>query len=151
MESSSSSSSSSCASSSVAAAGNRGGVREGWTESAASKLLGEECDRREMERGRDFTTFVDQGEAGKAQEGGVVSEPQRPEKGCWICDKVGKGLQTCNHYGVARYCSKECQRTGWKGGHKKECKSLASSRSALEAETAGGMLMSSLLEKLNQE
>jgi hypothetical protein len=39
---------------------------------------------------------------------------------CEMC--AGDGAKLCARCGVARYCSKECQREHWKQSHKSECK-----------------------------
>lgn len=38
---------------------------------------------------------------------------------CRVC--ADDGEQVCKQCKVARYCSKDCQRTDWKNGHKQEC------------------------------
>lgn len=46
---------------------------------------------------------------------------------CNVCNSnavADSKLMTCAGCGVPKYCSKECQRAGWKSGHKKMCKEL---------------------------
>ena len=38
---------------------------------------------------------------------------------CRVC--ADDGEKVCVRCKVARYCSPECQKTDWKGGHKQEC------------------------------
>jgi surface protein len=40
------------------------------------------------------------------------------------CEKAG--INRCSACGVIKYCSKECQKAGWKAGHKTECATLTS-------------------------
>lgn len=44
---------------------------------------------------------------------------------CWACGIEGDEdlqLRVCSACHTARYCSKECQLSHWKRGHKEECK-----------------------------
>jgi len=46
---------------------------------------------------------------------------------CDVCNAkaaAGSKLMTCSGCCVTKYCSKECQRAGWKSGHKQMCKVL---------------------------
>mmetsp|Transcript_16590 Transcript_16590/g.24561 ORF Transcript_16590/g.24561 Transcript_16590/m.24561 type:complete len:538 (-) Transcript_16590:636-2249(-) len=43
---------------------------------------------------------------------------------CWSCDKANIGTMRCKSCKVARYCSKECQRSDWKSDHKGRCKAI---------------------------
>jgi hypothetical protein len=45
-------------------------------------------------------------------------------KECWNCKAVRDKLPLCTRCKVARYCSKDCQKTHWKAGHKDECRCL---------------------------
>jgi len=49
-------------------------------------------------------------------------------------------LQACAACQAVQYCSKECQRVSWNGGHKEQCRLLQQPQQAAEAETqvAGG-------------
>ena len=42
---------------------------------------------------------------------------------CHGCGKEAKrnDLKSCTRCGLARYCSRECQKAHWKAGHKAEC------------------------------
>ncbi|TFY73711.1 hypothetical protein EWM64_g10301, partial [Hericium alpestre] len=53
-----------------------------------------------------------------------VSDVNRGTVFCDICRKqaLKKAFKRCTGCGVVVYCSKECQTTGWKKGHKEECK-----------------------------
>ncbi|KAF9207771.1 hypothetical protein BGZ49_010593 [Haplosporangium sp. Z 27] len=44
---------------------------------------------------------------------------------CYRCSKEQTDLKRCSKCRVATYCSRECQKEGWKA-HKKQCASLAS-------------------------
>ncbi|TFY74536.1 hypothetical protein EWM64_g9477 [Hericium alpestre] len=52
-----------------------------------------------------------------------VSDVNRGTVFCDICRKqaLKKAFKRCTGCGVVVYCSKECQTTGWKKGHKEEC------------------------------
>ncbi|KAJ3296750.1 hypothetical protein HDU79_005752 [Rhizoclosmatium sp. JEL0117] len=57
-------------------------------------------------------------------------------RGCWGCGKDqtadGGKLLKCVKCGEAQYCSRECQVTGWKGGHKEECARIVAAKAARE-------------------
>ena len=42
-----------------------------------------------------------------------------------VSEAAGAGLMRCTKCRRRIYCSKECQKAGWKGGHKQECTALA--------------------------
>lgn len=48
-------------------------------------------------------------------------------------DGVAK-LKRCMGCASVHYCSEECQRAGWEGGHRKECKRLKSAKAAKQAQ-----------------
>ena len=58
-----------------------------------------------------------------AARGGGCSHP-----GCGqligVSEAAGAGLMRCTKCRQRTYCSKECQKAGWKGGHKQECERL---------------------------
>ena len=58
-----------------------------------------------------------------AARGGGCSHP-----GCGqligVSEAAGAGLMRCTKCRRRIYCSKECQKAGWKGGHKQECERL---------------------------
>ena len=58
-----------------------------------------------------------------AARGGGCSHP-----GCGqligVSEAAGAGLMRCTKCRRRIYCSKECQKAGWTGGHKQECKRL---------------------------
>ena len=41
-----------------------------------------------------------------------------------VSEAAGAGLMRCTRCRQRTYCSKACQKAGWKGGHKQECKRL---------------------------
>ena len=57
----------------------------------------------------------------------------KADERCDVCHAYGEGrakLMTCSGCKVTKYCSKACQRAGWKAGHKQMCvmlKSIATS------------------------
>ena len=55
--------------------------------------------------------------------------PLKQKTACAHCGKVpgpaDPGLQLCGRCRGARYCSPECQRAAWKGGHKQACQAPA--------------------------
>ena len=58
-----------------------------------------------------------------AQHSGGCSHP-----GCGqligVSEAAGAGLMRCTRCRQRTYCSKACQKAGWKGGHKQECQRL---------------------------
>eukprot|EP00797_Seminavis_robusta_P023028 Sro373_g129050.1 n/a (335) ;mRNA; r:45518-46522 len=73
---------------------------------------------------------------------------------CWECDKYFEGVQKCTGCKAARYCSSECQKKSWKGGHKTKCKILEKQYQALQsnekviskAVKAGSIALSSTIQ-----
>jgi hypothetical protein len=54
-----------------------------------------------------------------------VDEHMSAIRKCWECGTLESPflkLRTCQQCRLALYCSKDCQRAAWKGGHKAECK-----------------------------
>ena len=52
-------------------------------------------------------------------------------RGCAQCGHLGGDqLALCGQCRVVRYCSKECQRKHWKGGHKAACKAVCANLEA---------------------
>ena len=48
----------------------------------------------------------------------------KSDERCDICHAYAEGrtkLMTCSGCGVTKYCSKKCQKAGWKSGHKQMC------------------------------
>ena len=69
-----------------------------------------------------------------------MSSQPTPEATSLICDGCGQPLpaespQACSACCSAFYCGRECQRAGWKAGHKSKCAELAAAR-ALESSPA---------------
>ena len=56
---------------------------------------------------------------------GIKSELNLPDA-CHHCGSVGTKLKLCGKCKQVRYCSQECLKAGWMGGHKEECKWMAS-------------------------
>lgn len=52
---------------------------------------------------------------------------------CWECDKECMDLQKCTACNVASYCSKKCQLTAWRQGHKENCELLRFKQSILDS------------------
>jgi hypothetical protein len=58
--------------------------------------------------------------------------PFRPAKVCAGCGKTGAPKhKLCARCNAARYCSKECQKAHWLGGHKAECAAAAGGEGVL--------------------
>eukprot|EP00899_Mesostigma_viride_P026889 jgi/Mesvir1/7385/Mv19186-RA.1 len=47
---------------------------------------------------------------------------------CWGCEAASSSLQRCGRCRLAQYCSQECQKKHWKGGHREACAKLANQR-----------------------
>ena len=75
-----------------------------------------------------------------AARGGGCSHP-----GCGqligVSEAAGAGLMRCTKCRRRIYCSKECQKAGWKGGHKQECERLR------EGGEAGGGIGAAVLQE----
>ena len=52
---------------------------------------------------------------------------------CSLCKTAGKALKACSQCSVSAYCSKQCQVSHWKSGHKKECGSASAAPRAEQA------------------
>lgn len=55
---------------------------------------------------------------------GVQNGWDLARKKCWECGQENEKVYKCSKCCAARYCSKECQRTSWKSGHKEACADL---------------------------
>lgn len=57
-----------------------------------------------------------------------IQTPWRRTKRCWNCaarNSNSASLRVCEGCGVARFCSKHCQKVDWKGEHRYICKEVA--------------------------
>ncbi len=69
---------------------------------------------------------------GGEAETNISTTPDKGESTCCVCSSVdtdlhaeGKTLYLCAGCQTAKYCSVECQRKDWKGGHKMKCNQIA--------------------------
>jgi len=77
-------------------------------------------------------------------------EPVAPDNPpCDCCGKLWTGIHACAVCQSAFYCSKECQRTAWKQGHKKECKHLQA-KAKTTAERVVNTMMDTKLSSLER-
>ena len=96
----------------------------------------------------------DRNGSGMAARGGGCSHP-----GCGqligVSEAAGAGLMRCTKCRRRIYCSKECQKAGWKGGHKQECERLregAEARGGSGGAAEGGQgALDGELERLRRE
>jgi len=65
---------------------------------------------------------------------------------CEECGKTEGKLRLCTRCRQVRYCSTECQRKAWVGGHKDQCGSSNSSQSAAAAKPLSDETRRALLE-----
>jgi hypothetical protein len=72
-----------------------------------------------------------------------IADLKEKANSCSCCGEKDVDLQVCSLCHTVQYCSRECQIKHWKkGGHKQECKRLASERDdtvVLEKPAPGGM------------
>ena len=82
-----------------------------------------------------------------AARGGGCSHP-----GCGqligVSEAAGAGLMRCTRCRRRTYCSKECQKAGWKGGHKQECERLREGAEAGRGGSGGAAAQEALLAAL---
>lgn len=57
-----------------------------------------------------------------------VSSSVGANRECYHCHTPALKLLTCTGCQAAHYCSKDCQKAAWKGGHKKECGASAKAK-----------------------
>ncbi|KAL9186928.1 hypothetical protein ACHAXT_010648 [Thalassiosira profunda] len=63
---------------------------------------------------------------------------------CAACGKAGCSLKVCNACKTTKYCSRDCQLSHWRGGHKDECKRMV-------AEQAMNVKLSQIPEATDEE
>eukprot|EP00899_Mesostigma_viride_P021175 jgi/Mesvir1/29059/Mv18367-RA.1 len=76
-----------------------------------------------------------QRKGGKGQGNGVAggggassaawSAAAGPARTCWACGSKSESLHRCGGCRLAEYCSRECQKVHWKGGHRDVCAQMA--------------------------